>query len=85
MYAGSVGARSAIRLAGLRNFDLAIAKSFRLPFEGQRLQLRGEAFNAFNTVNFYNPVLDATSATTFGEYQFAQPGRVMQFGLRYEF
>ncbi|MCU1336139.1 MAG: hypothetical protein JWO19_1720 [Bryobacterales bacterium] len=85
MYAGSVGARSAIRLAGLRNFDLAVAKSFRLPFEGQRLQLRGEAFNAFNTVNFYNPVLDATSATTFGEYQFAQPGRVMQFGLRYEF
>jgi hypothetical protein len=85
MYAGSVGARAPIRLAGLTNYDLAIAKSFRMPFEGQRLQFRAEAFNAFNHVNFYNPVLDATSATTFGEYQFAQPARVMQFGLRYEF
>jgi hypothetical protein len=56
-----------------------------LPFEGQRLQLRGEAFNAFNNVNFYDPILDATTLSSFGEYQLAQPGRVMQFGLRYEF
>jgi hypothetical protein len=85
MYAGSVGTRAAIRLAGLLNFDIAVAKAFQLPWENQRIQLRGEAFNAFNNVNFYDPVLDATSTTTFGEYQFAQPGRVMQFGLRYEF
>ena len=85
MYAGSVGSRAAVRLAGLTNFDIAIAKSFRLPFEGQRLQLRGEAFNAFNNVNFYNPSLDAASGSNFGEYQKAQPPRVMQFGLRYEF
>ena len=85
MYAGSVGTRAAIRLAGLLNFDLAVAKSFQLPWENQRLQLRGEAFNAFNNVNFYNPILDATTLSSFGEYQMAQPGRVMQFGLRYEF
>jgi Carboxypeptidase regulatory-like domain len=85
MYAGSVGSRAAIRLAGLLNFDIAVAKSFQLPFEGQRLQLRGEAFNAFNQVNFYDPILDATTLSSFGEYQLAQPGRVMQFGLRYEF
>jgi hypothetical protein len=85
MYAGDVGTRAAIRLAGLLNFDISAAKSFKLPWEGQRLQLRGEAFNAFNNVNFYDPILDATSLSTFGEYQYAQPGRVMQFGLRYEF
>jgi hypothetical protein len=85
MYAGSVGTRAAIRLAGLLNFDIAVAKSFQLPWENQRIQLRGEAFNAFNNVNFYDPLLDAASTSTFGEYQFAQPGRVMQFGLRYEF
>jgi hypothetical protein len=85
MYAGSVGSGAAVRLAGLLNFDLAVAKSFKMPWEGHRIQLRGEAFNAFNNVNFYNPLLDATSTTTFGEYQFAQPARVMQFGLRYEF
>ena len=31
MYAGSVGTRAAIRLAGLLNFDIAVAKSFRCP------------------------------------------------------
>ena len=85
MYAGSVGERAAIRLAGLLNFDIAVSKAFPLPWEGQRLQLRGEAFNAFNNVNFYDPILDATQLSSFGEYQYAQPGRVMQFGLRYEF
>jgi hypothetical protein len=85
MFAGSVGTRAAIRLAGQKNFDIAVAKSFKLPIEGHRLQLRGEAFNAFNNVNFYNPILDATTTSSFGEYQLAQPGRVMQFGLRYEF
>ena len=85
MYAGSVGTRAAVRLAGLINFDIAVAKSFPLPWEGHRLQLRGEAFNAFNNVNFYAPLLDASSTSTFGEYQFANDGRVMQFGLRYEF
>jgi len=85
MYAGSVGSRAAIRLAGMANFDIAIAKSFKLPFEGHRLQLRGEAFNAFNHANFYNPNLDASSPSTFGEYTQAAAPRVMQFGLRYEF
>ena len=67
------------------NTDIAVAKAFTLPWENMRLQLRGEAFNAFNNVNFYDPVLDASNSSTFGEYQFAQPGRVMQFGLRFEF
>ena len=85
MMPGQVGTRAAIRLAGFLNFDIAVAKSFQLPWESQRLQFRAEAFNAFNNVNFYDPILDATSLSTFGEYQYAQPGRVMQFGLRYSF
>jgi hypothetical protein len=85
MYAGSVGARSAVRLAGFTNFDISVAKSFRLPVEGQRLQLRGEAFNAFNHANFLSPALDAASPSTFGEYTQDAGPRVMQFGLRYEF
>jgi hypothetical protein len=85
MYAGSVGSRAAVRLAGFTNFDIAIAKSFRLPVEGQRLQLRGEAFNAFNHANFFNPSLDGSSPSTFGEYSQDAGPRVMQFGLRYEF
>lgn len=85
MYAGSVGSRAAVRLKGITNFDISVAKSFRLPFEGQRLQLRGEAFNAFNHANFTNPNLDASSPSTFGEYTQDMGPRVMQIGLRYEF
>ncbi|HYR43297.1 MAG TPA: TonB-dependent receptor [Terriglobia bacterium] len=85
MYAGSVGTRAAVRLAGMTNFDIAVAKSFKLPFEGHRIQFRGEAFNAFNHANFLNPNLDASSPSTFGEYTQATAPRVMQFVLRYEF
>jgi hypothetical protein len=85
MYAGNVGTRAAVRLAGMTNFDIAIAKSFRLPFEGHSIQFRGEAFNAFNHANFLNPNLDASSPSTFGEYTQATPPRVMQFVLRYQF
>lgn len=85
MMAGQVGMRAAIRTAGFLNFDIAVAKEFPLPWEGQRVQFRAEAFNAFNNVNFYDPILDATSTSNFGEYQYAQPARVMQFALRYEF
>ena len=46
---------------------------------------RAEAFNAFNNVNFYNPNLNLSSTTVFGEFQNASAPRVMQFALRYEF
>src|SRR5205085_12308353 len=84
-YPGQTGTRAALRLAPLTNFDIAVGKSFRLPWEGHRIQFRAEAFNAFNNVNFYNPNLSLASTTVFGEFQNATPPRVMQFALRYEF
>lgn len=65
--------------------DLTLAKTFKLPKEGQRVQFRAEAFNAFNNVNFINPSLTLTSPLTFGEFQGATAPRTMQFALRYEF
>ena len=82
---GHSGSRAPIRLAPFFNTDLTLAKSFRLPWEGQRLQFRAEAFNAFNNVNFYNPSLALSTPLTFGEYQNASDPRTMQFALRYEF
>jgi hypothetical protein len=84
-YPGQVGSRALLRLAPLVNFDIAVAKSFRLPFEGHRLQFRAEAFNAFNNVNFIKPSLALHNPTTFGEFTDTTPPRVMQFALRYEF
>jgi hypothetical protein len=85
MYAGDVGTRAPLRLAKLLNFDIAVSKAFQMPWEGQRVQFRAEAFNAFNNVNFINPTLDTASPANFGEFQNAMPSRVMQFALRYEF
>jgi hypothetical protein len=82
---GHSGTRAAIRLAPFFNTDITLAKTFKLPKEGQRVQLRAEAFNAFNNVNFTNPSLTLISPLTFGEFQGTTAPRVMQFALRFEF
>jgi len=84
-YPGEAGTRALVRLAGLKNVDLAVAKRFFLPFEGHSLQFRAEGFNALNNVNFFNASLRADRPSTFGEFQSAMPARVMQLALRYEF
>jgi len=82
---GQTGTRGIVRLAGITNFDIAAAKSFKLPWEGHMIQFRAEAFNAFNNVNFISPSLALYQPATFGEYQSTMPPRVMQFALRYQF
>jgi hypothetical protein len=85
-YPGSAaGARALVRLAGMTNFDFAVAKSFRMPWEGHSIQFRAEAYNAFNNVNFISPSLALSNPAIFGEYQNTMPPREMQFALRYEF
>jgi hypothetical protein len=84
-YPGRVGTRDIVRGAGMINFDLSLAKYFKMPFEGHRIQVRGEAFNAFNNVNFTSPSLSLTSPANFGQFASTMPARVMQFALRYEF
>jgi hypothetical protein len=82
---GHTGTRAALRLASMFNTDMTVAKVFMLPWEGQRIQFRAEAFNVFNNVNFTNPSLSLTAPGTFGEFQGVTDPRVMQFALRYEF
>jgi len=82
---GHTGARAVVRLPAMFVIDIAVVKLFPLPWEGQRVTFRAEAFNAFNNVNFSNPSLSLQSPGTFGEFQAVADGRVMQFALRYEF
>ena len=84
-YPGNVGTRALVRLAGMVNFDIGVAKSFPLPWEGHRIQFRAEAYNAFNNVNFIQPSLALYNPGIFGEYLNTMPPREMQFALRYEF
>jgi hypothetical protein len=94
-YPGIVGNRGILRGPHFSNADLAISKAFRLPKEGYRLQLRGEAYNLLNHENFGNPLVTTTttgvsiaSPTTFGEITSTATGtapRVLQLALRFEF
>jgi hypothetical protein len=45
---GEIGQRNNLRGPTFWNVDLGLAKNFKLPWEGQRIQLRVDAFNAFN-------------------------------------
>jgi hypothetical protein len=84
-YPGTVGTRGIVRGVGSFNTDLAVSKIIRMPKEGHRIQIRAEAFNAFNKVNFTSPSLSIASPTTFGEITGSAAARVMQFAGRYEF
>lgn len=85
-FPGRVGTRNILRGAPLVNFDISMAKSFQMPFEGHSLQFRAEAFNAFNNVNFGTLSLTLSNPGTFGQFtNTATQARVMQFALRYEF
>jgi hypothetical protein len=82
---GHTGERAVLRLPGMFVADMAVVKLFPLPWEGQRITFRAEAFNVFNNVNYSNPSLSLQAPGTFGEFQAVGDPRVMQFALRYEF
>jgi hypothetical protein len=81
---GHSGTKAILRLPGFFNTDMTLAKVIKLR-EAQRIQLRAEVFNVFNSVNFTNPSLALTSPLTFGEFQNTTDPRVMQFAVRFEF
>ena len=86
---GESGERNGVRGDGFFGIDFGLGKTFKMPFEGHKLQFRWETFNLTNTVRF-----DVSSLTldlgagrpNFGKYSetLTNP-RVMQFALRYEF
>ncbi len=100
-YPGQTGTRAIIRLPGVKNVDMAVAKSFRMPWEGHSLTFRAEAFNLFNFVNFNfsnaggadgtgtgvlsGGPLSLSQPDLFGKFTNTAPPRVLQLALRYSF
>lgn len=95
-FPGGSGTRAILRMPGMKDVDLAVAKSFKMPWEGHTLSFRAEAFNAFNNVNFNytNPSTGSSTTNTnlslsspglFGEFTNTAPPRVLQLALRYSF
>jgi outer membrane receptor protein involved in Fe transport len=68
---------------GSKNVDLSLFRTFEVR-EGLRVQLRAEAFNAFNFVNLGNPRSNIGSPNP-GRIDTAGDARVMQFGVRMTF
>ena len=92
---GTLGtlARNGFYGPGYFSTDLSLLKNFSLRMFGgnsQRLQLRVEAYNVFNTLNLNNPAAN-TAATTFGRVTATRnppglPGaRLVQVGARFLF
>jgi outer membrane receptor protein involved in Fe transport len=65
------------------NTDFNLSKGFRIT-ERQQVDIRWEAFNLFNTVNFNNPST-TVGATNFGWITSAREPRIMQLAVRYRF
>jgi Carboxypeptidase regulatory-like domain len=68
---------------GTNNWDLALLKDLHVT-ESKTLELRAEAFNAFNHTQFDTPdgsILDST----FGEVLGAAPARIGQLALKFTF
>jgi hypothetical protein len=83
---GGIG-RSLIDGPGYFNVNMALLKNIRFT-ETMRLQLRAEAFNVFNNVNFSISAaqqLASITSTTFGQINSTFGSREMQFAARFEF
>jgi len=62
---GETGSRNVLRGPSFWNADISLAKNFSLPWEGQRIQLRMDAFNAFNHNVFANPAVSLSGTLNF--------------------
>jgi len=79
---GTLG-RNAIRGPGFINDELALSKHFKF-YEKVDAELRVDAFNVFNHVNFANPNTNIFSVN-FGQVSTTQGPRVLQMALHLRF
>jgi hypothetical protein len=77
---GNTG-RDIVRNPDLVNWDMSLFKNIPLYGERVHLQLRGEAFNAFNHTQFGAPD-NYMFDQTFGVVGSANPGRVVQVAAK---
>jgi hypothetical protein len=64
-------------------FNAGLSRAFRIR-ESQTVEIRGEAQNVLNRINYGNPVATLTSST-FGQILNSGPARIMQFAIKYAF
>ena len=84
--------RNSLRGPNYQTVDLALGKTFGLPWIGgerSQLDFRANMYNAFNRLNLipfgYNSSATALNSNTFGQPTGALAGRVIDFQLRFTF
>jgi len=81
---GNAG-RNILSGPGVQQWDFSALKNFKFT-ESKNLQFRAELFNIFNHANFGVPVNDLNSPpNVVGQIQTSQPGRLVQFALKFMF
>lgn len=74
---------------GINNFDFILSKETSLWRESTKMELRFEAFNAFNHTQFLDVDLNLRTAAgpnpNFGRYITTRESRVIQLGARFSF
>jgi len=83
---GTLGNMGVLNVLGptFFQFDMALVRQFRIR-EGQRLEIRGEAFNVTNTLRSNNPGVTLSTPSTFGRILSAQDPRIMQIAAKFVF
>jgi hypothetical protein len=82
-----------VRNPGVNNTDLSLSKRFPLKSEGRYIQLRWEAYNAFNHTQYssintaarYDLTTGAQVNSLFGQVTGTRAPRIMQGSLRFTF
>ena len=80
---GNAG-RNSLRDMSFNQLDLGLHKSFRLWSENSLLDVRGEAFNVFNHVNYQAPT-SSISSSSFGSITSFFPPRQLQVAAKLSF
>ena len=75
--------RNVLRGPGSKNLDMALSRNIRVS-NTRSVEVRVEAFNAFNWFQWGQPATGLNSAT-FGQITTAGAPRVLQFALKYAF
>jgi outer membrane receptor protein involved in Fe transport len=79
--------RNTFFLDGVKNVDFGIAKVFAMPWEGHRITLRADMFNAFNHVQYGFPssVITNTNFGAITSVATLYAPRNIQVSLRYQY
>jgi Carboxypeptidase regulatory-like domain len=80
---GNIGVGTA-RGPGMSRFDLSLGKQFHIT-EAKYFELRGEAFNLFNSPIFLSPASQTITSTLFGQIRGSEGERNMQVVAKFYF